>query len=63
MTYEEMNEALQRAETTMNICDSVSTKIARLLVGRLHKVNGGSVLRALKAELTHYDSRTGRWKP
>lgn len=63
MTYIEMEAALSGAERTMNVVDSVAAKIARLLVGRLRKVNSHRTLSQLKAELANFDSRTGRWKP
>lgn len=62
MTYTDMETALAEAERTLNICDSVATKLARLLVGRLRKVSSGHVLKQLKAELSNFDSRTCRWK-
>lgn len=63
MTYDDMNAALTEAERTMTIADNVATKLARLLVGRLRKVNGAYTLRALKTELAKYNMHTGNWRP
>lgn len=62
MTYDEMTQALVTAERTMGATDAIAERIVRLLVGRLRKVNSTSALRQLKAELTHFDSRVGRWR-
>lgn len=63
MNYEEAEAALRATERTLNVLDSFASTLARLLMGRLRKVNSGTALKALKAELANYDSRTGKWKP
>lgn len=63
MNYEEAEAALRATEKTLNVLDSFASTLARLLMGRLRKVNSGTALKALKAELANYDSRTGKWKP
>lgn len=63
MNWNDMQATLAEAERTMEICDSIATRLAKLLVGRLRKVNGTSTLRYLKAELAKFDSRSGTWKP
>lgn len=63
MTHAEMEAALVEANRTFSICDSVAGHVARILVGRLRNVGNHSVLSKLKAELSRFDSRTGRWKP
>lgn len=63
MNYEEAEAALRATEKTLNVLDNFAGTLARLLMGRLRKVNSGSVLKALKAELANYDSRSGKWKP
>lgn len=63
MNYDEAQQVLKVARTSVEAADSMATGIAQLLVGRLRKVNGASTLRALKKELANYDMTTGRWKP
>lgn len=63
MNYEEAEAALRATERTLNVLDNFASTLARLLMGRLRKVNSGTALKALKAELANYDSRTGKWKP
>lgn len=59
MNYEEAEAALRATERTLNVLDSFASTLARLLRGRLRKVNNATALRALKAELANFDSRTG----
>lgn len=63
MNYAEAEAALRTTERTLNVLDSFASTLARLLMGRLRKVNNATALRALKAELANFDSRTGKWKP
>lgn len=61
MNCEEMNAMLAEAERTISAADDVSGRIARLLIGRLRKVNSGYTLSLLKRELKDFDSRNGVW--
>ena len=60
--FDQMQAAVSEAETTLKAADSVATKIAGLLVGRLRRVSSAWVLRALKKELANYNMTTSEWK-
>ena len=62
MNYGEMVEAVDDAENTMRLADMLANKVARLLVGRLRKVESCYVLNQLKRELRDYNINTGQWK-
>lgn len=55
------DEAIRAMTVTMRAADNNSNLFAQFLIGRLRKV-GSYWLKQLKAELTNFDSRTGRWK-
>jgi len=61
MKFQEMNEAILDAETTMRMADVTAKKIGRLLVGRLRECPY-HVLEALKKELKDYNMKTYTWK-
>lgn len=61
MNWDEMNTAVKEAEAKLSLLDSFAEKLARLLVGRLRKIDNRRTLHALKAELRDYNARTGRW--
>lgn len=59
-----MRQAVVEAGTTLSLADSIANDIARLLIGRLRRVDGRT-LKQLKAELRDFDSAgwSGRgWK-
>lgn len=62
MYWEDFRKAFEEAKRTMAQADEASTDMARMLVGRLRKVNSSIALKALKAELKDFDMRTERWK-
>lgn len=63
LRWHEAASALDDARSTMNVADSIAKDMARALVGRLRKVNDAETLRALKRELSNYNTRTEKWKP
>ena len=62
MNFQDMYSAIRDAENVLQNADEHSTRIARLLVGRLRKVNSRDVLKSLKKELDQLDARSGQWK-
>jgi len=62
MNYREMSDAVEDAQRTMNLVDSMADRFARMLIGRLRKVNSCWVLAELKRELKDYNIHTGQWK-
>lgn len=62
MNYSEMTEAVNDAKQTLHFADIMANKIARLLVGRLRKVESHYTLSCLKRELRDYNIQTGEWK-
>ena len=66
MTGQELAEALAQVKRDQDVVDRQAEAIARLLVGRLRLLGRSysnfTVLRAFKAELTRFDSRSGRWR-
>ena len=62
MTYNEMKDAINEAESILRKADWCATDIAGILVGRLHKVKNGETLESLKKELKNYNIHTGCWK-
>jgi hypothetical protein len=61
MKFTEMQQALNEAEAELGRADMLATDLAKMLVGRLRKVNRYGLLESLKAELKNYNARTGRW--
>lgn len=59
--FDEMRAAVAEAEILMRAADSVSCQMARMLVGRLRKVESTYVLEQLKRELRQFNIHTGRW--
>ena len=59
--FDETRAAVANAETQLRAADSVADKMAGLLVGRLRKVRGATLMR-LKKELKDFDSRDCTWK-
>ena len=62
MNFEEADQAIQNAEVTLRFADRIANKLARLLVGRLRKVESYGTLRALKRELQDFNANTQTWK-
>lgn len=61
MNFDEMHAAVKDAERTLSLADGVITKIARMLIGRLRKVESGWVLADLKRELRGFNIHTKKW--
>lgn len=65
MTTHEMEQALKQAEQTFRAADNNATLFAKMLHGRLRKVDrgyDGKVLARLKQELRDYNITTRKWK-
>lgn len=62
MNVNEMETALDEAQRTLSGADRVAGSMARMLVGRLRRVNYGWVLSDLKRELRDYNTHTGTWR-
>lgn len=60
--FDEMNQAMQEAELRMRAADEVAGKVARMLVGRLKRVDSAYTLGRLKRELRDFNIHTGSWK-
>lgn len=63
MLWDEMNEAVRNAKTTLRIADTFVGQMANMIAGRLRSGRvRSSTLETLKRELRDYDMRTGTWK-
>ena len=60
MNYKEMCDAIEDAERTIKRAEMFKNKMASFLVGRLCNIDY-SKLCALKKELKHFNSKTGKW--
>lgn len=60
--FHKIRRAVAAAETTLLAADLAATDLARLLCGRLRRVNASWLLIALKKELRSYDARTRSWR-
>ena len=60
MNWEEAANAVADARRTLDAADHIANDIARILVGRLHRVSAYQ-LRALKRELRKFNIHTGSW--
>lgn len=56
-----MRAAMNEARRVMNAADEYADQAARICVGRLRRVDAGT-LRALKRELRDFNIHTGEWK-
>lgn len=61
MNWDEFDQGVREAESTMRAADSRANRLAGLLSGRLRKV-GECNLKKLKRELSQFNARTGSWK-
>lgn len=60
--FDEMRRAVESAEMQLRAADRASTDMARLLRGRLRKVDSPHVLAELKRELKDFNIQTKEWK-
>lgn len=60
MTFEQVNEGMKDARTTLNKCDTVACDLADMLIGRLRNVTTYR-LKKLKKELSQFNAATGKW--
>jgi hypothetical protein len=60
--FDETRRAVEQAEMQIRAADTVATDMAKLLLGRLNRVNSDWVLADLKRELANFNIRTGEWK-
>lgn len=61
MNFNEMDQAIKQAESTIKVAEMFTHKMATFLIGRLRNVHP-STLKRLKSELTKFNSNTGEWK-
>lgn len=60
--YDDFDEALKEVDHTMRVADMMADRTAGMLKGRLRNVSHSN-LKALKKELTEFNSRGyGKWK-
>jgi len=59
--WDEMRSAYVDAEQTIKAADSISVDMARMIIGRLRKVDGWTLIK-LKRELKNFNMQTQRWK-
>lgn len=62
MNWDDARNAMQDAKRTMDTADNIATDLARMLTGRLRKINADWLLKELKVELQDYNAHTKRWK-
>ncbi len=62
MTITEMENVMEEARMTLKRADAQSTKMGRMLMGRLRKVRDINALCTLKKELSKFNMTTFRWK-
>lgn len=63
MNFNEMSQAVKDARAAINVADSFTAEMARMIVGRLRNSGtSGLVLKALKKELSDYNMNTNSWK-
>lgn len=62
MNFDDVTRAVEDAEFTLKLADRHATQIAKLLVGRVRRVDSTYTLKALKLELRDFNANTGRWK-
>lgn len=60
--FDEMRQAVQEAKNTLDAADSVADDLARMLIGRLHRVQSSYTLAKLKRELRDFNMHTSSWK-
>lgn len=60
--FDDVRAAVEQAQFQLQAADSVALNMARLLKGRLRKVDSASALAALKRELQDFNIQTGKWK-
>jgi len=63
--WDEMRDAFREAEQTVNAADEIVDDMAKMLVGRLRKINtyyGTRALQSLKIELRDFNIQTQKWK-
>ena len=58
--WDEMREAFKEAEIAVKAADAITNDMARMLRGRLRKVDGW-LLADLKRELRDFNIHTSRW--
>lgn len=61
MNFNEMEQAVKQAESTIEVAELFMHKMATFLIGRLRNVHP-STLKRLKKELSKFNSQTGEWK-
>jgi hypothetical protein len=60
MTFAEMSKAVNGAKIELERADDVASQMARILEGRLRKVDSWT-LKKLKREIAKFNMRTSRW--
>jgi hypothetical protein len=62
MTWDDFAKAFNEARNTLAYADAVSNDLARMLLGRMRKVDIPWLLTALKRELQDWDMHRKTWK-
>jgi hypothetical protein len=57
-----MEAALDAAKSELRRADMIAGNLARMLSGRLRKVDSGNTLAELKRELRDFNGKTRTWK-
>ena len=61
MDWNDFDQAMKEAETTMKLGNGVANNMSRMLRGRLRHCDS-AYLRALKREIRDFNMATGAWK-
>ena len=61
-SFEIIQAGIDEAEARFRAADEAAFQLARMLRGRLRKVNSTFILKQLKRELASYNAHTGKWK-
>lgn len=59
--FDEMTQAMDEAALRMRAADDVADRMAKMLIGRLRRVNSGYALANLKRELRDFNMQTRTW--
>lgn len=60
--FDEILRAVNDANQQLRAADEVATDLARLLDGRLRRVNSAYILSRLKEQLRDFNMHTGKWR-
>ena len=60
--FDDIRRAVNDASQQLRAADETATDLAKLLDGRLHRVNSSYTLGKLKRQLKDFNIHTGKWK-